>query len=159
MPFQKNFYIIFSKGQILRIFRLKICPNFRCAGVRIPDNPRNHPLASICFQDEFFDKKSPESLWNLGLSDLHLLRSEKVYKGYEKDIFRGFPLGFELPRGLTNVGNTNLYNIFFIIHSDIFFCFSCFGDFSANKKCTFSVGWVSNLIVRESSTSANPRAV
>ena len=78
MPFRKNFYIIFSKGQILRIFRLKICPNFRCAGVRIPDNRRKHPLASICFQDEFFDKKSPDSLWNLGLSDLHLLRSEKV---------------------------------------------------------------------------------
>ena len=78
MPFRKNFYIIFSKGQILRIFRLKICPNFRCAGVRIPDNPRKHPLASICFQPKFFDKKSPDSLWNLGLSDLHLLRSEKV---------------------------------------------------------------------------------
>ena len=80
-------------------------------------------------------------------------------KGYEKDIFYGLQQGFELPRGLTNVGNTNLYNIFLIIHSDIFFCFSCFGDFSANKKCTFSIGWVSNLIVRESSTSANPRAV
>ena len=26
----------------------------------------------------FLDKKSPDSLWNLGLSDLHLLRSEKV---------------------------------------------------------------------------------
>ena len=57
---------------------LKICPNFRYAGVRIPDNPRKHPLAYICFQPNFFDKKSPDSLWNLGLSDLHLLRSEQL---------------------------------------------------------------------------------
>ena len=49
-----------------------------CAVVRIPDNPLKYPLASICFQADFFDKKSPDSLWNLGLSDLHLLRSEKV---------------------------------------------------------------------------------
>ena len=46
--------------------------------VRIPDNPQKHPLASIYFQPVFEDKKSPDSLWNLGLSDLHLLRSEKV---------------------------------------------------------------------------------
>ena len=49
-----------------------------CAVVQIPNNPRKHPLASICFQPEFFDKKSPDSLWNLGLSDLHLLGSEIV---------------------------------------------------------------------------------
>ena len=48
------------------------------AVVQIPDSPRKQPLASIYFRPEIFDKKSPDSLWNLGLSDLHLLRSEKV---------------------------------------------------------------------------------
>lgn len=57
---------------------LKIRPNFCCEVVRTPDTPRKHPLASICFQPNFFDKKSPDSLWNLGLSDLHLLRSEQL---------------------------------------------------------------------------------
>ena len=36
-----------------------------CAVVQIPNNPRKHPLASICFQPEFFEKKAqtPYGIW------------------------------------------------------------------------------------------------
>ena len=55
----------------------KSSPKICCAGVQILEDPNSTPMSSICFQPEFF-KKSPDSLWNLGLSDLHLLRSEQL---------------------------------------------------------------------------------
>jgi len=76
---RRNIYIITDKKRAKSANKnCKNRPEFVSTVVRIPDNPRKHLLASICFQPDFFDKKSPDSLWNLGLSDLHLLRSEKV---------------------------------------------------------------------------------